>query len=368
MYSRCIKNGVFVLEAFNALATTYFFYYAYFFMRDQHGFGTLQNLLLAAGSGLIYTVSARIGGKFAQKRGFFPSLRVGFLIMSATLFVGGGAASLFAHLTVLVVATVGMCFTWPALQALISDREPPQRLQSLVGIYNFTWAAGSAVAYFLGGALLEALGPRSMFYLPAGVHLGQWAMAWWLERKALRQPRTQLGDTPEPGVEQPPGFRDAALNANLFLRMAWLANPFAYLAVNTVVPVIPTLASRLELSPTWAGVVCSIWFFTRAGASAWLRGWRGWHFRFGWLAGAYAAMVVSFAAMLLASVLWLLVAAQIVFGLALGLIYYSSLYYSMQAGETKGEHGGVHEAMIGAGCCAGPAIGAEALYFFPAQP
>jgi hypothetical protein len=38
----------------------------------------------------------------------------------------------------------------------------------------------------------------------------------------------------------------------------------------------------------------------------------------------------------------------------------------MDVGETKGEHGGLHEAMIGAGSFAGPAIGAAGAYFFPA--
>jgi hypothetical protein len=64
--------------------------------------------------------------------------------------------------------------------------------------------------------------------------------------------------------------------------------------------------------------------------------------------------------------LWLLVGAQAVFGLCLALIYYSSLYYSMDVGETKGEHGGFHEAAIGAGIFGGPAVGAASLYFFPA--
>ena len=57
--------------------------------------------------------------------------------------------------------------------------------------------------------------------------------------------------------------------------------------------------------------------------------------------------------------------AQIFFGAAIGLIYYSSLFYSMDAGETKGEHGGIHEAAIGCGNCLGPAVGAASLQFFP---
>jgi len=59
------------------------------------------------------------------------------------------------------------------------------------------------------------------------------------------------------------------------------------------------------------------------------------------------------------------VGAQIVFGLAVGLIYSSSLFYSMDVGERKSEHGGFHEAAIGVGSCAGPAIGAAAMHFFP---
>jgi hypothetical protein len=40
----------------------------------------------------------------------------------------------------------------------------------------------------------------------------------------------------------------------------------------------------------------------------------------------------------------------------------------MNVGEAKGEHGGLHEAAIGAGIFAGPAIGATALHLFPGYP
>ena len=79
-------------------------------------------------------------------------------------------------------------------------------------------------------------------------------------------------------------------------------------------------------------------------------------------------LVTSFALILLVPNLPVLVGAQIVFGLAAGLIYYSSLFYSMDVGERKSEHGGFHEAAIGAGSCAGPAIGAAAMHFFPDVP
>jgi hypothetical protein len=44
------------------------------------------------------------------------------------------------------------------------------------------------------------------------------------------------------------------------------------------------------------------------------------------------------------------------------------LFYSMDAGDAKGEHGGLHEAAIGAGICGGPLIGAVALTLTPDAP
>src|SRR5205823_15070998 len=75
-----------------------------------------------------------------------------------------------------------------------------------------------------------------------------------------------------------------------------------------------------------------------------------------------------FVLILLVPNLAVLVAAQILFGIALGLIYYSSLFYSMDISETKGEHGGIHEAAIGLGNFAGPVLGAASLHFLPQHP
>jgi predicted MFS family arabinose efflux permease len=147
--------------------------------------------------------------------------------------------------------------------------------------------------------------------------------------------------------------------------MAWLANPFAYIAINTLIAVIPAVATRLGLSATLAGFYCSIWCFARVAAFFALWWWEGWHYRFSWLLAAYLTILGTFTILLLAPNLLVLIAAQVVFGLSLGLIYYSSLFYSMDVGEAKGEHGGIHEAAIGLGNFAGPAVGAASLHFFP---
>ena len=87
--------------------------------------------------------------------------------------------------------------------------------------------------------------------------------------------------------------------------------------------------------------------------------------RFRWLLGAFLLLIAGLATILLATQLWLVMLAQIFFGLATGLIYYSSLFYAMDVGEASSEHGGLHEAFIGMGIFLGPATGAAALTFAP---
>jgi hypothetical protein len=151
----------------------------------------------------------------------------------------------------------------------------------------------------------------------------------------------------------------------VFLKLAWIANPFAFVAVNTAVPLIPFLAGRLELSATTAGIVCSTWFFVRTAAFGILWKWNGWHYRYRFLAASYVLMAVGFIGIVVATNIPMVIGAQVMFGLGLGHIYYSSLFYSMDVGDTKGEHGGLHEAAIGAGLFAGPVVAFLALYFRP---
>jgi len=264
-----------------------------------------------------------------------------------------------------VVGDIGMCLTWPALEALMSEGEPPFRLQSLVGIYNVVWAGFGAFAYFTGGVLQQKFGWKSIFYVPAGLLLLEMSLAFWLEREAQRQPPVELDppllrSTPEGGA--------SPISPALFLKMAWLANPLAYLAINTVISTLPTLAKRFDLTVMQAGFLCSIWLFVRTGAFVFLRLWPKWHYRFRFLAGSFMAMILSFGAIQRAPTIWVFIAGQVVFGLSIGLIYYSSLFYSMDVGETKGEHGGIHEGAIGLGNAAGPGMAAAALAFFPTVP
>jgi hypothetical protein len=153
-----------------------------------------------------------------------------------------------------------------------------------------------------------------------------------------------------------------------FLRLAWVANPFCYVAIYGFVCVVPQLAQKLALSVTMAGVSFSLWMWVRLAAFFWFWLWPGWHYRFRWLASAFVALIGGFVIILLSPNIWWIIAAQIPFGMAIGLIYYSSLYYSMDVGASKSKRGGFHESVIGFGIGAGPAVGYASARLLPAHP
>ena len=249
---------------------------------------------------------------------------------------------------------MGICLIWPALETLISER-PGRALAKMVGIYNVTWAGGAAAGYFTAGILIEKLGMASLFWLPLGLTVVELALLPWAARWRKRESDRHC-------QEESPATVVSSADGKGFLLMAWIANPFSYVAINTVVPLIPSIAEKLDLSTGMAGIVCSLWMFARLAAFAIFWRWTGWHYHFRWLTWSYLLMIGSFFGVLTAQSIGLLLAAQVGFGLSIGLIYYSSLYYSMNVEENQSANAGLHEAMIGTGLFAGPACGAATLY------
>jgi predicted MFS family arabinose efflux permease len=368
MTHRQLKAGYFALAGLNTIATSYYFNYLFFFLRDQFGFGNKENLCVSALHGLVYIFAAVQCGKFAERRGNLLSLKLGFACLTISMVIGAFLQGTTALFLLVAGYSVVLLFTWPALESLVSERESRSGVQRMVGIYNCTWAGAAAFAYFTGGKLYDVFGRGAIFWLPAGIFAVQFIFTLWLDKYH----DAVLATAPQPAKENHTSPEAKAVNQTVspkaFLKMAWLASPFAYIAINTLLAVMPDIASKLGLSPTRVGLFCSIWFFGRFIAFAVLWKWAGWHYRFRWLLGAFLLLIGSFMAILLAHELWIVIVAQVFFGFATGLIYYSSLFYSMDVGEASSEHSGWHEAFIGMGIFAGPALGALALKLAPENP
>ena len=359
------KLPLFVFEALGSLACGFYGNYVFFLFRDRHGFGNLGNLGVAALMGLVIALASWRSGKLAQRRGCIRTMFSGLLGMIVALVIGAFFPSLPVQLAVLVFWAASQFMVWPALEALVTEGAGGAARAHLVGVYSVVWATCSALSYFFGGGLFEWLGSGSIFWLPPGLHLLQIAVLWGFARGHRGAPAALSAQPPLEA--ETPALRQGA-DPRSFQRMAWLANPFACVAAFTLLAMIPELARRMGLSTTMAGLFCSIWFFARLAAFVVMWQWPGWHYRFRWLLGGYLLLITGFATVLTADGLLWLGVGQVGFGLAVGLLYYASLFYSMDVGEARAEQGGIHEAMMGAGNFVGPGIGALSLLIVPHSP
>lgn len=349
----------YLIEFINCYASIYYSNFLFFYLKQNFGFSDAGNLFTAAFGGLVYVAAAWSGGRYAERRGCMNALNKGYFIMTAALVIGFFISVSWVQVVVYAIWTAGVCFVWPSLEALISEKAD-RRLADVVGMYNVTWAAGGAIAYFTTGWLLETLGMKSLFWLPAVLIVLQWAMLPFSERWCR-----PLNDEIDVRSRNDQLFKPIGVST-LFLRLAWFANPFSYIAINTVIPLIPFIADKLGMSTAAAGMICSFWMFARLFSFAALWRWTKWHYRFSWLAGSFLSMIASFFGFLTSPSIPLLILSEAAFGAAIGLIYYSSLYYSLNASDKRSTNAGIHEAVIGAGLFAGPAVGAAALYLAPA--
>src|SRR5947208_1031012 len=183
---------------------------------------------------------------------------------------------------------------------MASEGETSAGIQRMAGIYNVVWAGTGALADFSGGMMLDKSGLKSIFYVPAGLQLVQLVFTFWVASRARggvgvpasRESSENRAASAARGDARPTELNPHAVaKAKWFLRMAWLANPFAYVALNTVIAVVPGVAKRLGLSTTLAGLWCSVWCFARFGAFFSFWAWNGWPYRFRLLFGGLGGLV-----------------------------------------------------------------------------
>jgi MFS family permease len=320
-----------------------------------------QRLWLSAFWGFSYIFIALAAGRVSERWGPRRSVLTMSVACVATAGVGLLAIrvpSLWMVLAVMLPYNFTSTMIWPAVESGLSRAPGGLRLTSRMSLYNLSWGSSGFLAFFVRGAL-ERGWWGNIFVVPAGASLvGFLLLAAFSDRTDLRIARPVEDDPSAAHELDSPRMRE---RAKTLLHMAWIANALAYVAINVLIPVMLRLADLADVKDlAAAGAITSVWPFMRfAGfAVAWM--WTGWHYKARWLVGAQGALAVTFLLMLTVHTLPVLLAAQVVFGGSVALVYSSSLYYAMHVSSGHGGHAGFHEALIGMGVAVGPTIGALA--------
>ncbi len=384
------KRWLFLLELLHAFPSTFFLYGEPFYARRQFGWSYGQIGLSQALSGLCIAVSSALGGQIAHRVGPRTAMGMGLagsligVLIGAAGLAGGGIGG---FLLAFVVVSFSQAVAWPGVEAALMGGEPPARVQNFVGYFNLTWSLGTATAFLLATPLMARLGLRALFLVPAVFYaVNLLVLRFVVPRYDTALVFAEAGDLQEGaepgalagGAESNAPESEAALDSDVraltasqraaFRWLGWIANPFAYLAILVIVTYNPATQERLDLPFASASVWFSLWFYVRTLAFELLRRWTWWHYRWPFLCLTFGVTMASFAAITLAPNVATLLIAQVAFGLSVGLIYQSSLFYSMAGSETQGAHGGFHESFIGIGTMLGPLVTYGGALLLPTRP
>jgi hypothetical protein len=339
----------------------------YFFTTERLAFGGAANLGVALAFGLAYVVGALLSHPVAERLGERRLLRW-TLVVLAGLHAGLAAWPTAAGVWVafpLIGLVTGL--KWPVIESYVGAGLDERQTRRALGRFNLSWSV--AVPITIGGAGLAAAVLPAWAFFAAVIPLH--AATWWLTWRIPVAPEHAA----TPGDADAPGDRGTALAVadDGDARAAWDAAGLAWRGrllwasrwllagacalMFLIAPLIPGMLRDLGVGASAAGGWAAVLDAARVAAFVGMMAWGGWHGRAWPIVLSMLALPAGAGMVLFGGSLAMVVAGEVVFGLATGVVYFAALYYAMVVKRASVDAGGVHEALIGGGFAIGPAIG-----------
>jgi MFS family permease len=337
----------------------------FFYTENRFGFSLTQNLLLACGQGAVYVVGSLSANRLQKKLGRRRLLVFDYALMALLAGCASLARSPGAVVGILLTYTAVVGTSWPALESLVAgdDREAMARKLS---IYNVVWASAGAIAIAVNGTLIVHW-PAGVFLVPVMTHALSCGLMMVRGGIATRAGTSYPSPQPSPLRGEGAGVRGEGVK--LALVLSRISLPATYVVIYSLMAMLPSMPGIKALGTSAGTAVCSVWMAVRCLAFLALGLTHWWHSRPRLLLVAGFGMLIGFVgtvgpATQLGHLGWI-IAAQILLGAAMGIIYSGSLYFGMVLSDGSTEHGGYHEALIGLGQVLGPGASAAAAYAWP---
>lgn len=296
-----------------------------------------------------YSLSCACGGFWAERHGRTRIMPLGcaFIIMAdcSILWVDRTWHLFF----IVVLASFGAGLFWPSLMKWMGEKGEHEGLGKRVGAFNIAWSAGIMLGPLVGGRLytIDYRWP----YLLGAVTVSCVLLVLLRLHHTLTMERT----TPEtPAAAKPEG------DIRSFIYIAWAANFAIWFTIGATENLFPKLAVSLGISAGSLGNMMGLVGFGQMLMFLLLRHIKGWHFKF-WPILLVQIGCAAGAAVFLTSTSQLLFGIGfLIIGLAGGVTYFSSLFYSLYHHERRGVKSGLHESILAAGIGLGPIAGGVA--------
>ncbi|HVU62376.1 MAG TPA: hypothetical protein VHC70_00255 [Phycisphaerales bacterium] len=335
----------------------------FFLAKDHYGFGQTGNFLLALLFGVLY-IPAAFGAGAMQRglrdRGVSPRaiLTAMMLVMGAICFfpwlaerAAAGSSSRSAWPIWLVIAVYAPVsgMMWPLIESFLAGGRTEQQLRAAIGKFNVAWSSAIALTFFAMAVLISSHALLLLALLGV-VHL----MAIGI---VLRFPPAPAPHPHHEHHERPLIYRQLLA----FLRIML---PVSFMFISTLSPYMPAALDKLRVPLLWQTPLTATWYSTRVLTFLAMERRHGWHGR--WTVPILGSLLLlaSFAWMILVPGLFpgglaipLFIVGLAGFGVGVGIVYASALYYAMEVGHSGVDAGGAHESLIGLGYTVGPLCG-----------
>lgn len=322
----------------------------YFFTAQRFGWGLSENFQLATVQGVLYVAGALIVSKLAGRFGRRTVLMAILLLAGLAATAGLLGSSVVLIVAMLLAYNMLLAMCWPVLESLMCSGLSAHALSKRIGNFNLVWSGVCTVAVAGNGWIIDHW-PAGVFVLPMAIHFASTAVL----AVTLKRDRRDAAVEASPHLAPEPELKRMRTLAMWLSRIALPATYLMIYSLLAMMPSLPVFSGRTVTEQTLYG---SAWMAARW-AAFWALGvttW--WHTRPRVLLLATAVALAAFLGITLSGSLAGMIASQLVFGAAVGLIYCASLYFGMVLSDGSTEHGGYHEALIGLGMTLGPGVGA----------
>ncbi len=243
-----------------------------------------------------------------------------------------------------------MALYWPFLMSWVSANYEGVELNRRFGRYNGSWSGGALIGPAIGGWLV---GADPLYPMVAGV--GCLVVSFVLLGFARNHgDESASGDGPENGAGE------AVPSVRLLAGYRWMARVAlfcAWVSFAIARSQFALLFTGFGYSEPQFGIFLTIFavcnFLALVGAGR----WAFWHFRFGPLALAQAALAVALLMVVYGRTLAVFYPAAVILGLAFGFVYSSHLFYGASTSRKRSVSMAVHEIVISVGITVGAATG-----------
>lgn len=292
----------------------------------------------------VYAASCLLSGRLADRLGYRRSATLASLLI-ACVAAAYTQISTLLHIYILA-ACHGLVFSgfWPSILAWLGQGKSPAELLRSTGRFNIAWSSGMMAGPLLGGALY-AFDPQTPFWLTASIIACVFLGLWFLPRFSPNADHAGRSDlAPRPGARR-------------YLAAAWVANFSTYFTLASLRHLFPKYATDLGVAPGRLGVLLACIGIAQLVTFGILGRTERWQFRFSPLAGGQLLGIAGLGCIIFGSRPALFALGLLMVGVAVGITYSASLYYSLHTPDQAGGRTGAHESIIGAGFLFGPLIG-----------